>query len=229
MMMHKTLLALATTVALASLTGCDTVNNFMNERLETVEYYRIYDIKTDAKIKPVADAALKGLTFTSTPKVTRHIPTWKTLPEEPGRFTTTDMFSSNSNLARLMASSGTQAKVAVCNGAVWTAVADRGSSSDGAKLFACLWPYKGGYHLDMFATFTKRSGGGLAEISRQAAYAMVGTPEQWVEKMLLDAPREIRNQTGAKVTIVEAYPEVGETTWLDAGTAIEDKSQNEKF
>lgn len=228
-MKHKTLLVVAAAAAVVPLSGCDSVNNFMNERSETVEYYRIYDIKTDAKIKPVADAALKGLTYTTTPKVTRHIPKWKTLPDEPGRFETADMFNSNSNLARLMASSGAQSKIATCDGAVWTAVADRGSSSDGAKLFACLWPYKGGYHLDMFATFTKLSGGGLAEISRQAAYAMVGTPEQWVEKMLLDAPREIRNQTGAEITIVEAYPEVGETTWLDQGTAIEDKSQNSKF
>ncbi len=137
-MKHKTLLVVAAAAAVVSLSGCDSVNNFMNERSETVEYYRIYDIKTDAKIKPVADAALKGLTYTTTPKVTRHIPKWKTLPDEPGRFETADMFNSNSNLARLMASSGAQSKIATCDGAVWTAVADRGSSSDGAKLFALL-------------------------------------------------------------------------------------------
>ena len=66
-MKHKTLWDVAAAAAVVSLSGCDSVNNFMNERSETVEYYRIYDIKTDAKIKPVADAALKGLTYTTTP------------------------------------------------------------------------------------------------------------------------------------------------------------------
>ena len=229
-MVRKTLLVAATAAAaVTALTGCNTVNNLLTERTETVEYYRIYDIKTDAKIKPVVDAALTGLTYTTTPRVQRHIPTWKELPDEPGRFSTADVFSSNSNFARLMASAGSGIpKVATCDGAVWTAVANRDTTTHGAKLYACLWPYKGGYHLDMFATFTKVSGG-LSELSRQASYAMVGTPEQWVEKMLLDAPREIRKATGAKVTIVEAYPEVGETTWLDEGDAIEDKSTNGKF
>lgn len=185
--------------------------------METVEYYRIYDIQTTAKIKPVIDAALKGLTYMNTPRVQRHIPKWKELPAEPGRFTTQDVFGGNSTFARMIAASGgSMRKMAVCDGAVWTAVADRDGTDSGAKLYACLWPYKGGYHL-------------LKELSRQAAYAMVGTPEQWIEKMLLDAPREIRTQTGAKVTIIEADPEVGTTTWLDEGTAIEDKSEYNKF
>lgn len=225
-MIRLSLVALA---SVAVLSGCNSLNSALNPRTETVEYYRIYDIETTAKIKPVIDAALKGLSYTTTPKVQRNIPNWSELPDKPGRFQTQEIFNENSNLARLMMASGSGApKVATCKGAIWTAVADRDGKESNAKLYACLWPYKKGYHLDMYATFSKQSGG-LKEISRQLAYAMTGTPEEWVEKMLLDAPREIRKATGAKVTIIEAYPEVGETTWLDTGDAIENKSEGEKF
>ena len=227
-MNRLTLVALAS-ASVVVISGCDTLNSALNPRTETVEYYRIYNIETTAKIKPVIDAAFKGLSYTTTPQVQRNIPTWSELPDEPGRFQLKEIFNENSNIGRLMMASGSGApKVASCKGAIWTAVANRDAGDNGATLYACLWPYKKGYHLDMYATFSKRSGG-LKEFSRQLAYAMTGTPEQWVEKMLLDAPREIRKATGATVTIIEAYPEVSDTTWLDTGSAIEDKSEGEKF
>lgn len=228
-MLLKTLGAVATAAALLTLTGCNAVNSLVNERVETVEYYRIYDIHTDAKITPVVNAAIEGLSYTTQPRSQRHIPAWSELPEKPGRFKLKNMLNPDSGLARMMAASGqTMGKIADCEGAIWTAVADRDSKESGAHLYACLWPYKGGYHLDMYATFMKRSGS-LTEVSRQLAYAMVGTPEQWVEKMFMDAPREIRKKTGAEVTLIEAYPEVGSTTWLDEGDAIKDESKNNKF
>lgn len=115
------------------------VNHILTERVETVEYYRIYDIKTNTKIKPVIDAALKGLTYTTTPRVQRHIPKCRQLPAKPVRFTTQDVFSGNSTFARMVAASGgSMPKMVICDGAVWTAVADRDGTDSGAKLYACL-------------------------------------------------------------------------------------------
>ena len=47
--------------------------------------------------------------------------------------------------------------------------------------------------------------------------AIVGTPEQWTEKTFLDIVKQIRTETGAAVTLLEAQPEVAGTPWLDSG------------
>lgn len=59
----------------------------------------------------------------------------------------------------------------------------------------------------MYAQLQKTSGG-LYEISRQAAYAVVGDPEHWTEKTLLDPIREVSNIPGTKVKLLEAYPKI---------------------
>jgi hypothetical protein len=48
------------------------------------------------------------------------------------------------------------------------------------------------------------------------ASAMVGTPEEWTEKTFLDIVRSIRDATGAEVNLVEGYPELSGTPWLDS-------------
>jgi hypothetical protein len=47
------------------------------------------------------------------------------------------------------------------------------------------------------------------------ASAMVGTPEEWTEKTLLDVVRQIKLSTNADVALLEAQPELGGTPWLD--------------
>jgi len=201
--------------------GCGTVNNALVEKHKNVEYYRIFDIKTTANRAAVIKAASNGLgknvhsAVEATP-----IPNFSIPPVNPGRFKLVNPFAnSNSSLAGIAALSAGGGslgiKIAQCDGAVWTAKANRRiKRRSNLNLTACLWQYKDGYHLDLYANFQKEEGGVL-EISRQMANAMVGTPEQWTEKTFLDIVRSIQSKTNAQITFLEGYPELSGTPWLD--------------
>jgi len=55
--MKKAIVAIGVSLAL---TGCGTINNALVEKKKTVEYYRIFDIKTSADRYTVAEAASNG-------------------------------------------------------------------------------------------------------------------------------------------------------------------------
>lgn len=205
----------------AVLSGCGTVNNALTEKTKTVEYYRIFDIKTQVDRADVIAAASDGLgENVNSAKENTPIPSFSVAPEQPGRFTLVNPFE-GTKLASFAAMSGTNMKMAKCDGAVWTATASREVvGSDSLSLTACLWQYKDGYHLDTYASFTKKEGG-LMQISRSMAGAMVGTPEEWTEKTFLDIVRKIQEETNAKVKYLEGYPKMQGTPWLDTGAKIE--------
>lgn len=198
------------------LTGCGTMNNALVEKQKNVEYYRIFDIKTSADRYEVAEAASNGLgRNVNSAKEATPIPTSSELPEEAGRFTLVNPFEGSKMGAFLGGGGSLGMKVATCDGAAWTASAVRSiAGSSDLKLTACLWPYKEGYHLDTYATFTKTEGG-LMQISRSMASAMVGTPEEWTEKTFLDIVRAIQSKTQADITYLEGYPKLSGTPWLD--------------
>lgn len=208
-------IALAIGIALLT-AGCGSVNNVLVEKRKSVEYYRIFDIKTTADRTTVADAASNGLgRNVESATEARPIPEWSKPPEQSGRFKLVNPFA-GSKLAALASSGGNVGfKIATCEGAVWTATAKRSvSNSSDLNLTTCLWQYQGGYHLDTYATFTKVEGG-LMELSRSMASAMVGTPEEWTEKTFLDIVRSIAKVTGAQVSYLEGYPALAGTPWLD--------------
>ncbi|WP_245879908.1 hypothetical protein [Vibrio gangliei] len=201
--------------ASAMLSGCGSVNNALAEKSTTVEYYRIFNVETNSNRSAVIKAASNGLgrninsANESTP-----IPNFSTPPEQSGRFHLVNPFA-GSNMASLAAANGVSLKIATCDGAVWVAQATREiQDSSTLKLTSCLWQYKNGYHLDVYASFNKQTGG-LMQISRSLSDAMVGTSEEWTEKTFLDIVREIRKETGAKITYLEGYPEMHGTPWLD--------------
>lgn len=203
--------------AALALTACGSTNNYLARKTSTTEYYRIYDLKTTASRSAIARAASDGLgRNVNNAQEAVPIPRSAEPPEKPGRFQIVEPFK-GSNLAALVGGSGTLGlQVVNCDGAAWTAKAQRTvSGSDSLNVTACLFQYKGGYHLDLYAVFSKQEGG-LLQISRDMASAMVGTPEQWTEKTLLDVVRSVRAATGAKVTLLEAQPDISGTPWLDA-------------
>lgn len=205
----------ATLIALA-LSACGSMNNALVDKKKTVEYYRIFDIKTNADRYTVAEAASNGLgRNVGSANEATPIPEFSTPPAQPGRFKLTNPFE-GSRFAALAGGGGSLGfKIATCPGAVWTATAKRSSAgSSDLNLTTCLWQYQGGYHLDTYATFQKTEGG-IMQLSRSMAYAMVGTPEEWTEKTFLDIVREIQKVTGAEITFVEGYPKMSGTPWLD--------------
>lgn len=213
----------ATIVAAVALglSGCGTTNNYLAEKRQSVEYYRIFDIKTTASRQTVAKAASNGLgRNVNNAQEATPIPSSGEVPETPGRFKLVSPFA-GSNMGALMGGAGTVGlRVATCDGASWTAKAERRvSGSNSLGLTACLFQYKGGYHLDLYAILTKQEGG-LMQLSRDMANAMVGTPEEWTEKTFLDIVRSIRTAASAEVKLLEAQPEISGTPWLDSGESV---------
>lgn len=82
---------------LIGLNACSTlgaVNNALSEKTKTVEYYRIFDIQTDANRNTVADAASKGLgKNTGSAQESRPIPSSSMPPVQPSRFKITNPFA----------------------------------------------------------------------------------------------------------------------------------------
>jgi uncharacterized protein YceK len=211
--MRRLIIAVIVTLGIS---GCGTTNNYLAEKRQTVEYYRIFDIKTSANRQAVAKAASNGIgRNVNNAQEATPIPSSSDIPVTPARFKLVNPFE-GSKFSVLAGGAGSLGfRMATCEGSSWTAKAERRvSGSNNLNLTACLFQYKDGYHLDLYAVFTKQEGG-LLQISRDMANAMVGTPEEWTEKTFLDIVRSIRATTGAEITLVEAQPELSGTPWQD--------------
>jgi len=201
------------TAVAALTTGCSTGNggngaNTLAARDTTVEYYRVFDIKTAAPAETVAKAASNGINR-NVKDVQVTTPAGVQVTDLPGHFKIADPTA---------AAPGTAVdKGPSCDGASWTAkAAPKVHGSDNMNLVACLFPYKSGYHLDMYAVFTKPEGGWLAW-PRRVGGMVLGTPEKFTESTMMDLVRAIREGTGANVSLVEAKPNLAGTPWLEPG------------
>jgi hypothetical protein len=210
-------IALVLGIAVIGLNGCASSNQALAKRTTTVEYLRVFDLVTDASASTIGKAAADGLArnvnrvnSSSTPQPRGE------LPEKPATLQIGNPLA-GSKIAALMAASGQAAglRVASCEGAVWTGNANRTirGTSD-LRLTVCVFPYKGGYHLDMHGIFVKEEGG-VFQISRDAAAAMIGTPEEWTEKTFMDVVRNIKASIKTDIKLVEAQPDVIGTPWLE--------------
>jgi len=198
--MKRIIMAAAVGVALA---GCSTgAGELLAGQNRTVEYVRVFDIKTEAPAPAVVHAANVGISR-NIRNATLAAPLLDPAQvlDQPGRF-------------KLAETPGAAAGPS-CEGASWTAKArpDVRGSQD-THIVACLYPYKTGYHLDMYAAVTRKEGGWLAW-PRRATGMVLGTPDKFVEKTMLDLVRTIRETTGAQVALVEAKPEVAGAPWLE--------------
>jgi hypothetical protein len=190
--------------ALAVLAGCSAGSGSRFAAHDTtVEYYRVFDIRTDAAPQAVATAATDGI-IRNVKDVVVATPPGVEATALPGHFRMADPASS---------APGTP----TCEGAAWTAkAAPHVRGSDNMNMVACLFPYRDGYHLDMYAIFTKPEGGWLSW-PRQVGGMMMGTPEKFTENTMLDIVRAIRASTRAQVSLVEAKPNLPGTPWLEGG------------
>jgi len=216
--MRSSMMACATVVTtMAALAGCsaDGSNRFAS-RDTTVEYYRVFDIKTDAGAQTVAKAASDGINRNVKDAVVS-TPASVEVTELPGHF---KMAGPASEPPAAVADKGP-----TCEGAAWTAkAAPHVRGGDNMNMVACLFPYKSGYHLDMYAVFTKPEGGWLYW-PRRLGGALMGTPEKYTETTMIDIVRSIREGTNAQVTLVEAKPNLAGTPWLEGSKATASASQ----
>ncbi len=203
-------------IALAILGSCASTNRGLSQKKISVEYYRIFDIKTDAKRQDVIKAASAGLAQNvNSAREASPIPSFSEAPETAGRFKLVNPFE-GTNMAALAAMGGTSSiKIATCEGAVWSADATRSvKGSSDLRLTACLFEYKDGFHIDFYATFEKKEGG-VEQIGRNLTSAIAGSPEAWTEKVFNDIVKSIHQSTGAEIVYLEGYPEPVGTPWFD--------------
>ena len=207
--MKSSLLSCFILLVMTALAGCSTdVGSRFASRDTTVEYYRVFDIKTDAAPQAVAQAATDGI-GRNVKEASIATPAGVEATELPGHFKMADPTS---------AVPGTVVdKSPTCEGAAWTAkAAPHVRGGDNMTMVACLCPYKNGYHLDMYAVFTKPDGGWLSW-PRHVSGMMFGTPEKFTETTMLDIVRSIRANTKAQVSLVEAKPNLPGTPWMEGG------------
>lgn len=211
-------LIFAVVPALAILTACSTGNNYFAKRNSTVEMYHIFNIKTAATTSEVAKAAADALTQnTSDVSQTQPLQIGVAVPEAPGRFVLDGTGAKPAGTAAgapmqmsQMQGGGAGMKAPSCNGAAWTARAQRNiTGANNLTLYSCLYKYQAGYELDTYAVFQKTQGG-IAQISRSIAHSLVGTPEQWVNKTIMDMVRAIETKTAAEITHVEGQPDLND-------------------
>ena len=206
----------------ATLAGCSTGSgNMFASRDRTVEYIRVFDIKTDAAGQAVARAASEGISRNvNNATLATPLPDTAGVQDQPGRFQMPDLAGAPPG--------SVPARGPSCEGASWTAKAapDVRGTQD-MNIVACLFPYKGGYHLGTYAAFVKKEGGWL-EWPRRAYGYVLGTPDKYVEKTMLDIVRTIRETTNAQVALVEAKPEVAGTPWLEPAGVAPRTSQTSK-
>jgi len=212
-MKNRTILAATAAIAL---TACSAVNSTLAERSEAIEMYHIYDVKTNADTATIARAASDGLAAnTNNVQTAMPLQIGKVVPNVPGRFSIDDVAAGlsgqNSAMLKMLSnqSGGLGMKVANCADAVWTSKAVRSiSGSNNLTLYTCVYKYRSGYNVDMYAVFTKQSGG-LYQLVREGANALAGTPEEWVNKTIIDTIRSIERASGARAVHLEGQPELG--------------------
>ena len=215
-MKMKSIAAAAALLAAAGIASAAEAQN----RQRSYQAYAIIDIETEAAKGVIIDAAERVLEgYASDFQSNRPIAVQT--PEQPGRFVLSNPLA-ESRLAGLAALGGVstqQFMVATCDGAVWTAhVTRRVSGSQELRTTLCLFPYaredRQGYHLNMFASDTAMSGGGVTErLGRALANRLVGTPQEFTENMLRGTVQAIEARTGASAILIEGEPEIPGLAW----------------
>lgn len=193
-------------ILVAALTGCAS----MTPTREMTSGYVIVDIKGGPEVghAKIADAVKTALQKnTSGVRINNAIPP-SPLPERAPRFQLVSPFK-GSALGALAASSGQNLQVPTCEGAIMTANAadtSKAKYGEGTTFFACVMPYAGGWSLNVYTTFEKASGAfSAATLGATLARTVVGDSSQFIPRTIA-AMIEAVNATGAKATVVEAYP-----------------------
>lgn len=202
-MKHKLVLAAAMAVTLS---GCATTTPTV-ERESAYAIYRIAPAAgtTSTQLSQAVQTALQK--NTNRVQVSRGIPP-SPLPETPQRFQVVNPFA-GSALGALAAQSGAHMQLATCEGALVTATAHDTSMSDygeGTTFTTCLWQYQDGYHLDIYTSFTRSSGGFSPDmLGAMLARKVVGDSSQFIPRTIKDIIAGLES-TGSQVSLVEQYP-----------------------
>lgn len=219
--MKKMFFALPALISMLSLQGCGTLNNALSEKTTSTEYFRVYNITTNSSVKTIADAASNGIGKDITGMQSAFpISTSGEIPDKPAYMNLVNPLQGSALAAFAGGAGNIGIKVASCDGAVWTSNARTSFDGNSAKYFAlCLFPYKGGYQLDIYGDLTTKTGG-LMQIDRTIVNAALGSPEEFMDKSFNDALMSIHESIpDATIQFVRGEPAPGPLPWI-ADTAI---------
>ena len=193
-------------ITVLALVGCAS----STPTVESSSGYAVFDVKAGPEVsasqiaQAVKTAIQKNM---SKAQIVNGIPP-SPLPEKAPRFQLVSPFK-GSNMGALMAASGQNLQIPTCEGSILTVNARDESMarySEGTSFFACVMPYQGGYALNTYTTFTKASGAfSAATLGATLARAVVGDSSQFIPRTIAQVVEAVK-QTGAVVTLVEAYP-----------------------
>ncbi len=190
--------------AVALLSGCSSVSSYFDAASEQqVGYYRIYDVKTQVPAETVI--ALLQETISAEANANYSVSPYylKNRPNKPGRFHAlgliderqSKMSPNNPNFAGFIGIH--------CDRSGWTANAVR---NDGTYVQACLYPYKEGYHVDLFARYLKKRGT-IAEVTTSVVnYAGRNTDETWAEGLFTKVTDVMKARLQTNVELVDSLP-----------------------
>ena len=172
--------------------------------------YAIFDIKAGPEVRAarIVDAIKAGLQKGTTQvQIVNSIPP-SPLPDTPGRFQLASPLK-GSGLASVAATAAQSLLMPTCEGAIMTANARDSSMNrygEATTFFACLMPYRDGYALNVYTTFTKASGAfNSAVLAATLMRPVTGDSAQFIPRTIGYMVEGIK-QTGAKVNLLEAYP-----------------------
>lgn len=214
----KTALRAAALAAVVSV-GFAAEANAQN-RNASYQAYAIIDLETDAHKNALIEAGERILAGYSTDLNTVR-PIAVRTPEQPERFKLENPLA-NSPLAGLATMGGANAQsflIASCEGSVWTANLSRSiSGSQHLRATLCLFPYSNenrtGYHLNLFVNDTQEKGGGMTQrFGRMLTNRVIGTPQEFTERMLRETVMAMEAASGASAILIEGEPEIPGLAW----------------
>lgn len=201
----------------AVLAGCGSISNSLADKTTQIEYFRVYDIKTSASATTLGRAASDGIGKDINDMQSVYpIDTSGEIPIKPKHMELKNPFS-NSSFAALVSNAGNIGfKIATCEGAAWTSTSQRDfNGSFGHSLTLCLFPYQGGYQLDMYGVLTEKSG--IFNPDRYVSDALLGSPRKFMEKAFYDTLASIHHtEPNADITFVRGEPQPGPLPWVSS-------------
>lgn len=178
----------------------------MTPTREVTEGYRIYDVKGSSSHGALSSNLKTAMQENAdSVKFSNNLPPHP-LPDKPGRFELMNPYE-GTNIGKLMAAQGKSVKVPQCENALISATSnDNFQGAENTTFFVCLMPYTQGYHMNVYYTFTKVSGGFTPKaLGSQLASSVMGDSSQFIPRTIAALETAITD-TGASIAVVEAYP-----------------------
>ena len=174
----------------------------------TQEEYQIFRWKTDAPKRVMIQAATSSLAHYASGWQTTTPIVMDAPPPLADRFKLISRLT-NSALAGLGGASALQFRVATCDGAVWISNTQRDvEGSQYRRVTARLFPSSSGCDLGLYITDVHDQGGGLSQIlGRAIAGRLVGSPDEWKNRLQDAVVADLTQAAGTRVIYVEGQPD----------------------